>query len=88
MIFYDIWGKWYINYTSHGHSCGIYRELIFAESKTLKQVGVTSQREIEHVVMKAVESGKMSGTETFEIKMTLEAPSIGLRELEINRRTR
>ena len=46
--------------------------------KFLKQVGVTSQREIEHVVMKAVESGKLSGTETFDIKMTLEAPSIGL----------
>jgi len=46
--------------------------------KFLKQVGVTSQREIEHVVMKAVESGKLSGTETFDIKMTLEASSIGL----------
>ena len=46
--------------------------------KFLKQVGVTSQREIEHVVMKAVESGKLSGTETFDIKMTMEAPSIGI----------
>ena len=46
--------------------------------KFLKQVGVTSQREIEHVVMKAVESGKLNGTESFDIKMTLEAPSIGL----------
>jgi hypothetical protein len=46
--------------------------------KFLKQVGVTSQRKIEHVVMKAVESGKMNGTESFDIKMTLEAPSIGL----------
>ena len=46
--------------------------------KFLKQVGITSQREIEHVIMKAIESGKMSGTETFDIKMTLEAPSIGL----------
>jgi len=46
--------------------------------KYLKQVGVTSQREIEHVVMKAVKSGKLSGTETFDIKMKLEAPSIGL----------
>lgn len=46
--------------------------------KFLKQVGVTSQREIEHAVMKAVETGKMKDTETFEIKMTLEAPSIGI----------
>ena len=46
--------------------------------KFLKQVGVTSQREIEHVVMKAIESGKLSGTETFDIKMTMEAPSIGI----------
>ncbi len=46
--------------------------------KFLKQVGVTSQREIEHVVIKAVESGKLNGTESFDIKMTLEAPSIGL----------
>lgn len=46
--------------------------------KFLKQVGVTSQREIEHVVMKAVETGKLNGSETFDIKMTLEAPSIGI----------
>jgi len=46
--------------------------------KFLKQVGVTSQREIEHTVMKAVEAGKLSGSESFEIKMTLEAPSINL----------
>ena len=45
----------------------------------LKQVGVTSQREIEHVVMRAVDSGKLSGTETFDIKMTMEAPSIGIK---------
>ena len=46
--------------------------------KFLKQVGVTSQREIEHVVMKAIETGKLKGSETFDIKMTLEAPSIGI----------
>ena len=44
--------------------------------KFLKQVGVTSQREIEHAVMNAIETGKLSGAETFAIKMTLEAPSI------------
>ncbi len=46
--------------------------------KFLKQVGVTSQREIEHTVIKAIEAGKLTGTESFDIKMTLEAPSIGL----------
>ncbi|OQK18763.1 hypothetical protein AU255_11545 [Methyloprofundus sedimenti] len=46
--------------------------------KFLKHVGVTSQREIEHAVMKAVESGKFKGPEAFDIKMTLEAPSLGL----------
>ena len=44
----------------------------------LKQVGVTSQREIEHAIMKVVETGELKGTETFDIKMTLEAPSIGI----------
>ena len=47
--------------------------------KFLKQVGVTSQREIEHVIMKAVETGKLSGKETFDIKMTLEAPSVDIK---------
>ncbi len=47
--------------------------------KFLKQVGVTSQREIEQVVMKAVETGKLTGNETFDIKMTLEAPSVGIK---------
>lgn len=46
--------------------------------KYLKQVGVTSQREIEHAVQKALESGKLNGTETFDVKMTLEAPALGL----------
>ena len=47
--------------------------------KFLKQVGVTSQREIEHAVMKAVEAGKLSGNETFDIKMTLEASSLNIK---------
>ncbi|WP_340121970.1 DUF6494 family protein [Methylobacter svalbardensis] len=46
--------------------------------KFLKNVGITSQREIEHAVFKAVESGKLNGSETIEIKMTLEAPAIGV----------
>ncbi len=46
--------------------------------KFLKKVGVTSQREIEHAVLKAVESGKLSGSESIEIKMTLQADKIGV----------
>lgn len=46
--------------------------------KFLKNVGITSQREIEHAVLKAVETGKLNGSETIAIKMTLEAPAIGI----------
>ena len=46
--------------------------------KYLKKVGVTSQREIEHVVLKAIESGTLSGTETIAVKMTMNIPAIGL----------
>lgn len=38
----------------------------------LKQVGITSQREIEHAVLKAVADGKLTGSESIEVKMTLE----------------
>ncbi len=46
--------------------------------KYLKNVGVTSQREIEHAVIKAVESGKLSGTESVAVKMTLTISAIDL----------
>lgn len=46
--------------------------------KFLKNVGITSQREIEHAVFKAIESGKLNGSETLDIKMTLEASAIGV----------
>ncbi|MCF7966384.1 DUF6494 family protein [Methylobacter sp. Wu8] len=46
--------------------------------KFLKNVGITSQREIEHAVLKAVETGKLNGSETLDIKMTLDAPAIGI----------
>ena len=47
--------------------------------KYLKKVGVTSQREIEHAVLKAIESGTLSSIETIAVKMTLNnAPAIGL----------
>lgn len=46
--------------------------------KYLKKVGVTSQREIEHAVLKAIESGKLKGGETIDVKMTLDIPALGL----------
>ncbi len=44
----------------------------------LKKVGVTSQREIEHKILKAVETGDLSGKETLAVTMTLSVPAIGL----------
>ena len=46
--------------------------------KFLKVVGVSSQREIEQAVAKAIASGAIQGSETFEATMTLEIPAIGL----------
>ncbi|MDD1612002.1 MAG: DUF6494 family protein [Methylococcaceae bacterium] len=47
--------------------------------KYLKKVGVTSQREIEHAVLKAVESGQLAGSNGIRVKMTLEVPELGLK---------
>jgi hypothetical protein len=47
--------------------------------KFLKMVGVNSQREIETAVLKAIESGKLKGDETFAAKVTLEVPAIGIK---------
>jgi hypothetical protein len=47
--------------------------------KFLKMVGVNSQREIEQAVQKAVESGRLKGSEAIPIKMTLEIPSLGVK---------
>lgn len=46
--------------------------------KYLKKVGITSQREIEHAVLKAVESKMLNGTESIAVEMTLSIPAIGL----------
>ena len=46
--------------------------------KFLKNVGVTSQREIESAVRAAVESGKLSGDDTIQAKVTLSIESLGL----------
>ena len=46
--------------------------------KFLKQVGVTSQREIEAAVQAAIDSGKLTGNETLNAKVTLEIGEVGL----------
>lgn len=46
--------------------------------KFLKMVGVSSQREIEHAVEKAIAAGTLSGTENLAATMTLEIPALGL----------
>jgi predicted lactoylglutathione lyase len=46
--------------------------------KFLKMVGVSSQREIEQAVAKAMASGAASGTETFPAKVTLQVSGLNL----------
>ena len=46
--------------------------------KFLKMVGVSSQRDIEHAVQKALADGAIRGTESFPAKMTLEIPGLKL----------
>jgi hypothetical protein len=46
--------------------------------KFLKMVGVSSQRDIEQAVGKALQEGAIAGTETFPAKMTLDIPGLNL----------
>lgn len=46
--------------------------------KFLKNVGVTSQREIETAVRKALEAGTLKGEETVKAKVTLSIKSLGV----------
>jgi len=46
--------------------------------KFLKEVGVTSQREIERAVREALDAARLNGTETLEARMTLTIGAIGL----------
>ena len=50
--------------------------------KFLKKVGISSQREIEAAVRRAVESGKISGDGKLHATVTLRVPEVGI-ELEI-----
>lgn len=47
--------------------------------KFLKKVGVNSQREIEHMVLEAVKSGKLKGNEILDAKVILEVSGIELK---------
>jgi Family of unknown function (DUF6494) len=47
--------------------------------KFLKQVGVTSQREIEQAVRDAVQTGKLKGNEKLPAKMVLTIDKLGVR---------
>ena len=46
--------------------------------KFLKKVGITSQREIEKAVRAGIESGGISGTETLNVRITLELGELDL----------
>jgi hypothetical protein len=46
--------------------------------KFLKQVGVTSQREIEKAVRDAIAGGKIKGNEKVKAKMVLTIDAVGL----------
>lgn len=46
--------------------------------KFLKMVGVSSQREIEHAVAKAISERVISGTETFPAIVTLQVAGLKL----------
>ena len=47
--------------------------------KFLKMVGVSSQRDIEQAVTKAVADGSLAGTETLPATMTLEVAGLKLK---------
>jgi len=47
--------------------------------KFLKMVGVSSQREIEQAVARALQEGAVSGSQAFPARMTLEVPGLKLK---------
>lgn len=46
--------------------------------KFLKQVGITSQREIEKAVRAAVQAGSLAGNEKLTARVKLEVPGVNL----------
>ncbi|MEO7040295.1 MAG: DUF6494 family protein [Candidatus Elarobacter sp.] len=53
--------------------------------KFLKEVGVTSQRELERAVREALNAGTLKGGDTVEMQMVLEGPTIGVRHVVTGR---
>ena len=53
-------------------------ELNISIRKFLKMVGVSSQREIEHAVAKALQDGTIAATATLPATMTLDVPGLKL----------
>ena len=51
--------------------------------KFLKRFGVTAQREIERAVTDAIKSGRLTGSETLEVRATLAIPDV-IAELRID----
>jgi hypothetical protein len=49
--------------------------------KFLKEVGVTSQREIEKAVREGMSSGRLGGSDQVEATMTLEIGALGVRHV-------
>ena len=46
--------------------------------KFLKKVGIQSQREIEHAVRRALESGELTGSETLNAKVRLTVHEVSI----------
>jgi uncharacterized protein DUF6494 len=51
--------------------------------KFLKRFGVTAQREIERAVTEAIQTGRLKGSETLEVRATLTIPDV-IAELRID----
>ena len=54
------------------------KALRFSALLLLKTVGVSSQREVEHAVAKAIADGSIAGTETLPATMTLQIGALKL----------
>jgi hypothetical protein len=46
--------------------------------KLLKKVGITTQREIEHAVREALDSGKLTGNETLKARVRISIEGLDL----------
>ena len=53
--------------------------------KFLKEVGVTSQREVEKAVREALSAGRLKDGEDVEVRMTLESAALGMQHVVTGR---